>query len=580
MPGLMELDSDLLPDAWKDDAAGIPASSRPSPGLKKQKVMIILTCVICGRKSQDTPWGLYDEQGKPVGILCRRDKKIIVRIYPGEDVAKVCDKLEQDPAVKQIVQNAIKVVEEETQIQLNPPSLVQRSQQQGYQVYYKLAFLDQDEMTSLCKDMTPSACGYKPVELKVENGGTQLGYLMSPVGMPEQLWRSCRRVKVIGSKILEHNELFLQPENQLAQIQGTNTWKWITKTELEKREAALKSKSGGLRYTDVVQKALEVKEHRKEELGAGKANDEAAGHAVVESESEEDEAAKQLKQLHADAQASGSLEMNLGTLEEEDKKKPKGRGAKAKAGSKARKESPSRLSRGGRSSTTGKDKEKELQLDDANLSKLAGNLARIAQRINKIPECFLKLNPECFTVANGRSVDAARRMLTQMEKEGDKNQHLLRPYVVAAEAATLLSVKDGLDKVKRMTKANRLMHLEAIKAVSWDVPVQVQCAHTVAEVEAAFEDLLQSCAASSSNSKESKEAKVERIIAKIALTPNSAATFDWNEPTFDGLLTGFQALLERSKLFGDGNTDVDDEAASMEARQCFECLVSRLHLVT
>ncbi|CAE7196634.1 unnamed protein product [Symbiodinium sp. CCMP2592] len=79
-------------------------------------------------------------------------------------------------------------------------------------------------------------------------------------------------------------------------------------------------------------------------------------------------------------------------------------------------------------------------------------------------------------------------MLDKYEREEDRNQFLLRPWVVACEAALIL--KDNADKVRAMNPASRLQHINAVEAVGAEVPISIKSAVAASSVEEKFEMLL------------------------------------------------------------------------------------------
>ena len=79
-------------------------------------------------------------------------------------------------------------------------------------------------------------------------------------------------------------------------------------------------------------------------------------------------------------------------------------------------------------------------------------------------------------------------MLDKYELQGDRNQYLLRPHVLACEAALIL--KDNADKVRTMNPVARLHHIHAVEQVGAEVPIFIKAAVAASEVENKFEGLL------------------------------------------------------------------------------------------
>ena len=81
-------------------------------------------------------------------------------------------------------------------------------------------------------------------------------------------------------------------------------------------------------------------------------------------------------------------------------------------------------------------------------------------------------------------------MLSKMEDADDRNQHLLRPWVVACEGAMQLTVKDGIDRIRAMNAHQRLQHVQAVEAVGCEVPILVKAATAASAAEEKLQVLL------------------------------------------------------------------------------------------
>ena len=141
-------------------------------------------------------------------------------------------------------------------------------------------------------------------------------------------------------------------------------------------------------------------------------------------------------------------------------------------------------------------------------------------------------------------------MLNQMEKDKDRNQYLLRPHVCAAEAA--IQLKDG--NLRKMTRASRLGHLEALVAVEWVPPVTIYVQHLLGDVE----NLDYTVAEGIDNALD--------MLMPVELQQCEAApvAWEWEKPSFRGLVSHVAGRYERARLFGD-EVDSTAEAAEMEA---------------
>ncbi|CAE7202664.1 unnamed protein product, partial [Symbiodinium sp. CCMP2456] len=261
------------------------------------------------------------------------------------------------------------------------------------------------------------------------------------------------------------------------------------------------------------------------------------------------------KLLHQTAVAEGTVEFDVGTLGDEPEqikqKKRKPGAAKSQPSKSRRTSSPSRRSTGGTSATNAS---KSLGESEQDMKTLRISLQRICQRLGRVPQCFLCLNEGVFLEPWGRSVDHARRMLNQMEKDSDRNQHLLRPHVLAAEAAILL--KDG--NLRKMSKTTRLTHVQAFEGANWTPPVTIYVQHCVAEF-----DTLDYMAATDID-------KVIGMLMPVELDPQVAegdqadVAWEWQKPTFTALVAAVAGRYARARLFGDA-VDTKAEAEEMEA---------------
>ena len=170
----------------------------------------------------------------------------------------------------------------------------------------------------------------------------------------------------------------------------------------------------------------------------------------------------------------------------------------------------------------------------------------------------------------------ARRTLENMEKAEDRNQFLLKPYVVACEAAGLLSVRSGTDAVRAMSPHVRNGHLAAVLDVlepSALLPVPLLATICVSRVETLIAEL-----AALESSSDAMNAKIEQIM--VALMPTAAASkvhnFDYDNPSFSNMLSFVVTKLE-SESTGDqavpkaSKEDVESiEISDMEDLDGFE----------
>ncbi|CAE7229676.1 unnamed protein product [Symbiodinium sp. CCMP2592] len=416
-----------------DDTVSTAASSAPS---KRRKATKIYFCVICKRSSEDNHWGQYDHRRDPFGDLCRRCMTVIFRIFPGEPVAEICIKYHDkgdNTNVKVMIDSGISVMEG-AEPRLNPASSVQKETHQGWQISFKVAFLTESQITALCKGIPPEALNLKDlkkVSLNITDGTLCDGYLLSYVGLPQDVRDSAHEVQIFRSTGFEHQELYMPASNQLVPQQAANTWNFLTAADLRGRVQALKTPNTGSRLSAIQADANKVYEDRKktEEAAAAVKQEPGEGGCISSEDENMDADERARRELHKSAAAEAPLEMTFldedatATTKAPKKRITKGKGTgKGSAGRGSGRSSsppPPKKPRG-TGSQSGGAKCTSVPLSELDLAKLPPNLSKIASRIGSVPDCFYKLDPLlCFVEPLGRSVDAAGQGGLGSEKASD-----------------------------------------------------------------------------------------------------------------------------------------------------------------
>ena len=159
-------------------------------------------------------------------------------------------------------------------------------------------------------------------------------------------------------------------------------------------------------------------------------------------------------------------------------------------------------------------------------------------------------------------------MLDKYESQDDRNQHLLRPWVVACEAALIL--KDNAEKVRAMNPVPRLQHIRAVEQVGAEVPVFIKAAVAASCVDEKFDMLLKA------NSTLEVTTAIGHILqtlmpfhtiavrteAKVAEKTDklkeTTPAWTWENPSFYALASSLTEKHERELLMG----NVEDAAAA------------------
>ena len=194
---------------------------------------------------------------------------MIFRIFPGQSLSEICIQYHDkgDPRVKQMVDAGISVIEG-AEPRLNPPSCVQKETQQGWQVSFKVAFLPEPQVTALCEGIPPDALnvkGLKKVSIKITDGTLCNGYLLSYVGLPQDIRDSAHEVQIFRSSGFQHQELYMPAANQLVPQQAANTWHFLTAADLKGRVDELKNINSATHLSTVKKDAERVLEERQKQ---------------------------------------------------------------------------------------------------------------------------------------------------------------------------------------------------------------------------------------------------------------------------------------------------------------------------
>ena len=162
-------------------------------------------------------------------------------------------------------------------------------------------------------------------------------------------------------------------------------------------------------------------------------------------------------------------------------------------------------------------------------------------------------------------------MLDKYESQDDRNQHLLRPWVVACEAALIL--KDNAEKVRAMNPVSRLQHIHAVEQVGAEVPVFIKAAvaascvdekfemllkaNSTLEVTTAISHILQALMPFHTNAVRT-EAKINQVAEKTDKLQETTPAWTWENPSFYALASSVTENHERELVMG----NVEDAAAS------------------
>lgn len=210
----------------------------------------------------------------------------MVRIWPGENIDLICDRVTTNPALRKVLDAAIEATEEERTLSFNPPSQIQKQVRQGYKVSYNLAFLSVEEVTEIAGGIPPSGLKLESASttLRIENGARMTGFLFSPVGLDDEIWKHCRKVEVFLETALDRNDVFLLPQEQLAQCQAGNLWTYLTSAELQKRAAVAKgltSKTEAITVTKLKEEMQKVQNERAKQENPHTPEDDNKGYVAT-----------------------------------------------------------------------------------------------------------------------------------------------------------------------------------------------------------------------------------------------------------------------------------------------------------
>lgn len=203
---------------------------------------------------------------KPVGNGCYKDMNVVATAWPKLTWNEACLKFHSDKAFKLEYNKSVKVWEQRMagqQVIFSPPATVLLMNEHLTETYFEVAFCTESDVVRLTQ-FSPATLGLKSkVTIKIEDGSTLSGFLISMRGLPYDEIASLRKIK-ISSVIKTHLQEILQSaDRQLRQDQGTEIYE-IASEKLANHPNWIKSaaRAKHQKFSDLKEKADAILEEQ------------------------------------------------------------------------------------------------------------------------------------------------------------------------------------------------------------------------------------------------------------------------------------------------------------------------------
>ena len=205
--------------------------------------------VDCSRCSQVVEWGALDATGKPVasaGCFNCMNSDAVVNPKRGWELS--CQQFQSDPKFRATMLKASQVFAGKVEPERAPATSVDTVKSNGYTIYHDLAILTEADVMKHFK-VPPAALKLSPCLLSLENGSaSETVFLINGQGMPSSVWDVSRKLRVWRTITVQFCEHVMQPESQLMQVQGPNTYEVFRASELASRPEVLVKRSSAFTF--------------------------------------------------------------------------------------------------------------------------------------------------------------------------------------------------------------------------------------------------------------------------------------------------------------------------------------------